>query len=131
VKMNFTDSKALSYGLGNIYRDEKQDEALVKSLTTSQMLPEEAVLFANYPNPFNPTTNIRFALPKDGSVKLEIYNLNGQRIKELINGDYQAGYHSVKWDGKDEHGRPVSSGMYFYVLKTSKITESRKMFLLK
>ncbi|MHB2148180.1 hypothetical protein ACX8XP_03920 [Calditrichota bacterium LG25] len=83
VKMNFTDSKALSYGLGNIYRDEKQDESLVKSLTTQQMLPEEATLFSNYPNPFNPRTTIRFALPEDGHIQLNIYSVSGQKVVSI------------------------------------------------
>ncbi|MCD6374554.1 MAG: T9SS type A sorting domain-containing protein, partial [Caldisericaceae bacterium] len=131
VKMNFTDSKALSYGLGNIYRDEKQDEALVKSLTTSQMLPEEAILFANYPNPFNPSTTIRFALPEDSYVRLTIYSITGQKVRTLINGQVSKGYHQIVWDGRNESGQPVSGGLYVYEFKTDNKRILKKMLLIK
>ncbi|MHB2148166.1 FlgD immunoglobulin-like domain containing protein [Calditrichota bacterium LG25] len=131
VKMNFTDSKALSYGLGNIYRDEKQDESLVKSLTTQQMLPEEATLFSNYPNPFNPRTTIRFALPEDGHVQLNVYSVNGQKVRTLINGQVSKGYHQIVWDGTNESGQAVSGGLYVYELKTDNKRILKKMLLVK
>ena len=95
VKMNFTDSKALSYGLGNIYRDEKQDEVLVKSLNKRQMLAEETILYTNFPNPFNPSTIIRYALPKEGEVTVAVYDLMGRKVKTLFSGFQSSGYHTV------------------------------------
>ncbi len=88
-------------------------------------------LFPNYPNPFNPTTTIRFALPKDAMITLTVFDLSGKKVKTLVNGFNTAGYHQVQWNGKDDQGRMVASGMYFYVLKMGKSIKARKMFLLR
>ncbi len=88
-------------------------------------------LNANCPNPFNPETSIGYSLAKDGEVELNVYNLKGQRVRTLIKDHDEAGAHSVKWNGKNDKGADVSSGVYFYQLKTAEFTESRKMLLLK
>jgi hypothetical protein len=88
-------------------------------------------LLQAYPNPFNPETTIPFSLSKAGNVKINIYNTKGQLIKTLLNDNKKAGNHSVKWNGKDENGNAVSSGMYFYRLQTDKVTYTNKMLLLK
>jgi hypothetical protein len=88
-------------------------------------------LFQNYPNPFNPETRIRFELPERGWVELCIYSVNGQLVRTLVEMDMPAGPHSVRWDGIDNSGRSVASGVYFYSLATSWIKESRKMILLR
>jgi len=93
----------------------------------------------NFPNPFNPTTTISFSLPEDGEVELSIYNVKGQKVKDLspslchpefIEGRGETKY-SVTWDGIDENNKSVSSGIYFYKLKTGEQELSRKMLLLK
>ena len=94
-------------------------------------LPSTYSLEQNYPNPFNPSTEIAFSLPARTKVKLEIYNILGQKIVELAEGELPAGSHQVKWDGVDSNGRPVSSGVYFYRLKTDEYEASKKMILLK
>ena len=130
MKVNLSDKAQLNFELTNIFRpiNEKLDKLQAQDISIVKAgIPDKVQLFTNYPNPFNPTTTIRFALPEDGSVTLEVYNLNGQRIRELINGNYNAGYHSVQWDSKDANGRMVASGMYFYVLKTGHITKARKI----
>jgi len=88
-------------------------------------------LHGNYPNPFNPTTTISFSLPEEQKIDLTIYNIKGQRVKRLINGQLTSGQHSMIWDGKDTNGKSVSTGIYFYRLKTGKKEMSRKMLLLK
>jgi hypothetical protein len=88
-------------------------------------------LFQNYPNPFNPETRIRFELPSRGRVKLCIYSVKGQLIRTLIEKDMTAGPHSVRWNGRDDSGRSVASGVYFYSLSTPQVKESRKMILLR
>ena len=88
-------------------------------------------LFQNYPNPFNPETRIRFELPKGGKVKLRIYAVNGQLVRKLIEKDMPRGPHSVRWNGRDDSGRAVASGVYFYSLAASGVQESRKMILLR
>ena len=89
-------------------------------------------LTGNYPNPFNPTTTISFTVAQTSSfVNLEIYNLKGQKVKTLIDKVLPAGQHSVVWNGKDENSKPVSSGVYFYKMKTGNYLSSKKMILLK
>jgi len=94
-------------------------------------LPQEFALRQNYPNPFNPTTVIRFALPEDGRVKIEVFNVLGQKITTLVDQYLTAGYKETGWDGKDSKGRAVGSGIYFYRICTEKFTDVRKMVLLK
>ena len=88
-------------------------------------------LKANYPNPFNPTTTIAFDLAEGGAVNLRIYNLKGQLVKTLFSGDKQAGRHNIVWDGRDQHNRPVASGVYLYRLDTKGYSQSRKMLMMK
>jgi len=96
-------------------------------------LPGSFSLFANYPNPFNPATEIRYRLSQtDGSATvLRIYNLLGQEIRTLVNQVQSAGVYAVTWDGKDNLGRSVSSGVYIYRLQANGLTQSRKMLLVK
>ena len=93
--------------------------------------PSEYQLYANYPNPFNPTTNIQYTLPIAVGVKLEIVNTLGQTINTLVNQRQQAGTHSVVWDGRDMNGHPVSTGVYFYRLRTANTVLAKKMMLIK
>ena len=85
----------------------------------------------NYPNPFNPDTTIRFSVPSDGRVIVTIYNIKGQRVKQLLNEQVVAGRYAVVWDGIDHTGNPCSSGVYFYKLRTNSKTLVRKMLMLK
>ncbi len=94
-------------------------------------LPQEYALHQNYPNPFNPVTQISFSLPSAGEVTVQVYNLLGQRVRSLVSGFYEAGNHSVDWDGANEAGKQVSSGVYFYRLTAGSFTETKKMVLLK
>jgi len=91
------------------------------------------ILNENYPNPFNPSTTISYNLAEDSDVELTIYNLKGQRVKQLISIDQLlAGQHSVEWNGTDDTGKNVSSGIYLYKLKAGdKYTSTKKMILLK
>ncbi|MDP8204694.1 MAG: T9SS type A sorting domain-containing protein [Candidatus Tenebribacter mawsonii] len=88
-------------------------------------------LHGNYPNPFNPTTTISFSLPDEQEIDLTIYNIKGQKVKRLINGQLTAGQHSMIWDGKDTNEKSVSTGIYFYKLKTGNDVLTRKMLMLK
>jgi hypothetical protein len=93
--------------------------------------PQEFVLYANFPNPFNPTTAIRYALPERTRVTLKIYNNLGQEIRTLVNEVQPAGTFTVEWRGNDKKGADVSSGIYFYKLAVDHQVEIRKMILLK
>ncbi len=88
-------------------------------------------LAQNYPNPFNPTTLIRFSLPKDSYVKLEVYNILGQKVKTLVNEKLTAGVKEVSWDGKGAKGMSVASGIYFYRIKADTFSDVKKMVVLK
>jgi hypothetical protein len=85
----------------------------------------------NVPNPFNPTTTIKYALAADGPVSLAIYDVRGARVRELVNERQRADVYKVVWDGTNDRGQHVSSGMYFYKLVSGKYTQTRKMMLLK
>lgn len=97
----------------------------------SSVLPDGYELSQNFPNPFNPTTTIRFALPEDATVSLRIYNIHGQLVRTLANGSFSAGSHNFTWDGTDENGLKVVSGMYFYQLQSRDYQEVKKMLMLK
>ncbi|KAA3634210.1 MAG: T9SS C-terminal target domain-containing protein [Calditrichaeota bacterium] len=94
-------------------------------------LPSDFSLFQNYPNPFNPSTTIEFALPTNGYVSLDVYNTLGQKVAELVNQELPAGYHSVIWNGKNKNGTDIASGLYFYKLKNTDFTETKKMLLIR
>ncbi len=95
------------------------------------MTPEDFELFQNHPNPFNNETIIKYNLSKSGHVSLEIYNILGQKVKTLVKGFQQGGVKTADWDGKDEKGEDLSSGIYFYQLKVGEITQTKRMVLLK
>ena len=114
------------------------DNIVVKSLTTTGVkdhanlsIPGDFHLMQNYPNPFNPSTQIAYRLPSSGFVSLSVYDLLGRMVKTLVSGEQGAGYKSVAWDGKDQLGNSVPSGVYFYSLKAGTIVESKKMVLMK
>jgi len=94
-------------------------------------LPLTNALIGNYPNPFNPETVINFSLASDAAVSLHIYNVKGQLVRSLVNEVYKAGAHSVVWNGCDEDGREVGSGVYFYRMSAGGYVAVRKMVLLK
>ncbi|MDX9924957.1 MAG: T9SS type A sorting domain-containing protein, partial [Ignavibacteriaceae bacterium] len=91
----------------------------------------EEISISNYPNPFNPTTTIEYNLPTEGNVKLEVYNSLGQLVNVLIEGNQRAGRQRVTWSGKDSFGSSVSSGIYFYRIKTNSFSQVKKMILMK
>ncbi len=95
------------------------------------ILPDSYELSQNYPNPFNPTTSISFTLPTASEVRLEVYNVLGQRVKVLMDGRQNAGVHVVEWDATDDGGGRVASGIYFYRLQADRFADSKKMVLLK
>jgi PKD repeat protein len=94
-------------------------------------IPSDYSLTQNYPNPFNAGTNIVFGLPEAGQVDLTVYNILGQAVRSLASGEYPEGTHTIHFDGRDNSGQSLASGMYFYRLTTSALTETKKMILLK
>ena len=91
----------------------------------------EFTLYQNVPNPFNPSTTIEFSLPESGYAELSIFNIEGQMVRRLVSGYIHQGMHSVLWDGKDNNGNAVSSGVFISRLRMGNIIESRKMMMVK
>jgi len=91
----------------------------------------EAALFNAYPNPFNSSTNIEYFVPIEGKVLLDIYSIRGQLIKTLVNGVSPRGRYSVQWDGTDDRGIKVSSGVYLYRIRAGSFTKTKKVVLLR
>ena len=116
---------------GNESADSDVATVVLLSVGSETAIPEVFSLNQNYPNPFNPTTAIEFALPEDAKVTLTIYNMLGQEIRLLANGDFQSGYHTVMWNGKDEFGLSVTSGMYLYRISAGDFSKTMKMVFLK
>ncbi len=103
---------------------------------TSGIEPEVVPVFINelsknYPNPFNPNTNISFSIKEDGFVSLKVYNTRGQLVRTLISENLQEGVHFTSWNGKDNSNKAVSSGIYFYKMDSKNYSSARKMILLK
>ncbi|MFH1373233.1 MAG: T9SS type A sorting domain-containing protein [bacterium] len=93
--------------------------------------PASFELSQNYPNPFNPSTTIEFTLPERSFVNLCVYNIVGQKVAVLLSENLSAGYKRVTWDGKDQHGTDIATGVYLYKLSAGEYTESRKMLLIR
>ena len=94
-------------------------------------MPDRFDLHQNFPNPFNPDTRIRYQLPEASHVQLVIFNALGQRIKTLVDQDKDAGWYLEKWDGRDDHGGLVGSGVYFVKLKAGSFSKIQKMMLIQ
>ncbi|HPM03700.1 MAG TPA: T9SS type A sorting domain-containing protein, partial [Candidatus Cloacimonadota bacterium] len=85
----------------------------------------------NYPNPFNPTTKITYSINCNANVKLDIYNVKGQKVRCLLEETIHKGEHQVVWDGNDDLGKPCPSGIYFCKIQTDKATKLHKMMMIK
>lgn len=103
----------------------------LESRTPAAALPTEFGLSQNVPNPFNPSTIVEYALPKDAQVNLSVYNVLGQHVTTLVNEMQRAGRQTVTWDGTDASGVSVASGVYFYKIRAGDYSNTKKMLLLK
>ena len=124
--------------VGTIYFDDLNVRVAGTTLPATSIgsvnggIPTTFELQANYPNPFNPSTTIQFGVPRNADVALVIYNVLGQRIRTLVDHEQRsAGRYSVVWDGRDDGGSSVGSGMYFYRLETGQVALVKKMLMLK
>jgi hypothetical protein len=93
--------------------------------------PNEFVLLQNVPNPFNPETEIRFELPQPAQVDLKIYNMLGQVVRTVTSRTYEAGFHAVRWNGKDDAGNRVASGVYIYRMRAGEFVAIRRLVMTK
>ncbi len=104
---------------------------LVNSLASDVVVPNDFSLLQNFPNPFNPQTRISYALPEGVNVRVSIHNILGQTVRTLVDSYQEPGFKNVIWDGTDEAGRQVSSGLYFYRLEAGEFVSVRKMMKLQ
>ena len=120
---NLTGGTKFIYRLKQIDTDGKYEYSKEVEV---EVIPKEYTLYQNYPNPFNPTTRIRYDMPQSGEVTLTVYNILGEKVKTLVSGIEEAGYHTVLFDGRD-----LASGTYIYRLQLPNYTQTKKMLLLK
>ena len=106
------------------------DEALL-AIDEFTGIPEIFALRQNYPNPFNPVTTIAYDVPEMASVRVDIYNILGQRVCTLINRSHEPGYYRIQWDGTNDYGQVLPSGMYIYSIQASGFTSVKKLVLMK
>ena len=131
ITEEFGDRYTWSSYRGNMYRDGYFDATLVSIKNHGNNTPDEYFLYDNYPNPFNPITKLSFVLPKNSRVSLTIFDTRGIVVKTLLDSEQVSGKSSVNWDGRNEIGLPVSTGLYFYRIEAEGFTETKKMILLK
>jgi hypothetical protein len=101
------------------------------STITLKAIPTVYALSQNFPNPFNPTTTIEYSIPKAGNTTLAIYNIAGQKVRTLVNESQAASFYKVVWDGRNDNGESVATGMYFYKLVSGNYSKIVKMTLMK
>jgi hypothetical protein len=107
------------------------DNLIFTSSVDDDHSPEKFALYQNYPNPFNPTTIISFNIDTQTKVSLKVYDNQGRFIRKLLENTMHTGKHEVSWDGRNAHGRPVSAGVYFYVIKTADFRQIKKMTFIR
>jgi len=140
---NFFEDDQLEYDIEYFYRvayfaDELSEYSDTLSIVLEQLYndsdvqsPSSFKLYSNYPNPFNPNTEIRYSIPEDTFVSITIYDVQGKSVKSLVNQNQDAGSRQTNWNAKDEQGISVPAGMYFYTIRAGDFTQTKKMVLLK
>ena len=104
----------------------------IAQLTSTQLVPTTYFLGANFPNPFNPTTTIDYALPTAAAAELIVFDILGRKVRTLLRDEsHPAGFYQTTWDGRDETGRTAGNGVYFYRLASPNFQQTGKMMLLK
>jgi hypothetical protein len=142
VEINPVEMEFPNHSLTYYYNDYSSGRPEVKSVqpeveagqvfySNPTAMPTKFALHQNSPNPFNPTTRIAYDMPAAGDVKISVFNVLGQHVNDLVDGHSEAGSYEVIWDGKDQAGEQVASGVYFYRIKTEQFNETKKMLLLK
>ncbi|KAA3597104.1 MAG: choice-of-anchor D domain-containing protein, partial [Calditrichaeota bacterium] len=116
---------------GNVFVNLSADILILGIEDLGNAIPTEFSLAPNYPNPFNPTTTIKFGIPEKNFTRVVVYNALGQSVKTLVNETLEASFYELKWDGTDNNGNTVASGIYFARMEAGKFVEIRKMTFLK
>ena len=132
VLRDFEDNARFEIAEGLVFDPSQLANPLAGGVLDIQTTPTEFALLQNFPNPFNPETTIGYELAESADVTLQIYNVVGQVVRTLMAAEPQSvGRYQVRWDGMDDRGMPVSSGIYFYQISAGKFQDVRKLMLLK
>jgi hypothetical protein len=115
----------------NLTNENPPDLVTPSGVAQDPNVPLSYALDQNYPNPFNPSTMITYSVPQKVSVRIDIYNILGQRVSSLVNQEQVAGTHSLVWNGHDNRNIQVSSGVYFLKMQAGSFSDIKKMLLMK
>jgi hypothetical protein len=119
TELVYSDSFTVIFDLSNL------------AISNESIIPEIFALRQNYPNPFNPVTTIAYDVPEMTSVRVDIYNILGQQVRTLINRSHEPGYYRIQWDGTNDYGEVLPTGMYIYSIQASGFTSVKKLVLMK
>jgi flagellar hook assembly protein FlgD len=117
------------FALDDIYWEGGGDVDVIYE--NKDLIAKEFILYDNYPNPFNPSSNISYSISNGEHVSIYIFDVNGRKVIELVDDYKSAGTYSIDWNGKNEKGMPVSGGVYFYSIYSEDFRQTKKMILLK
>ncbi|MCF8266962.1 MAG: T9SS type A sorting domain-containing protein [Ignavibacteriales bacterium] len=131
LNINLRDSSTISFAVNEITRITFDNITGLGDLNNVQQLIRSFKVIGNYPNPFNPSTTIAYSIPQKSDVKVNIYDVNGQLIKEIVNESLDAGKHFVTWNGTNQTNSSVASGVYIYTVQSGSRLVSRQMILVK
>ena len=131
MKVNLNDGTKNSISISEIKKITFSGLTSIEDPGKIKTVVDNFVLFQNYPNPFNPSTNIQYNLSIPGNVEVSIYNISGQKIRQLVCENQQEGNHTLVWDGKNNNGEAVTSGLYLYKVIFENTVSSKKMILVK
>jgi len=131
LNINLRDSSTISFAVNEITRITFDNITGLGDLNNVQQLIRSFKVIGNYPNPFNPSTTIAYSIPQKSDVKVNIYDVNGQLIKEIVNESLDAGEHFVTWNGTNQTNSSVASGVYIYTVQSGSRLVSRQMILVK
>ncbi len=132
IDTNVKAGESYTYSLESVdINGQKYKHQSISVTVDANATPDKHELMQNFPNPFNPSTQIRYRLGADSHVRLSVYNAIGDLVIQLANEQQSTGYYSYMWDGKDGMGNSVSAGLYFYKLDTNQVTQVRKMIYTK
>ena len=131
LNVNLKDGTKVIYEVANISKIDFSEITSLEDADKLSHIVKSFKLMQNYPNPFNPSTTIQYEIPKAGKVEVQIFDITGRLVKNIVSKNQQAGTHKAVWNGKNESGQKVASGFYAYTIKFENAVLSKKMIHLK
>ena len=131
LNINLKDGTTVSYEVEEVQKIDFSELTGLEDMKKMQAIVKAFKLRQNYPNPFNPSTTLMYEIPKRGKVEVNIFDMNGKLIKNMIEREQAAGSHQIVWKGLNQSGQKVASGFYIYTVKFDNTLSSKKMLLIK